>query len=93
MEIGWHTIMEIEWHSIQEITWHKIVEIRHPDRVDRFITEATRHGLHRVRIMTGKGKGIVQKEVMAYLKLGKFSWNFETNAKKEKNEGVLVVQI
>jgi DNA-nicking Smr family endonuclease len=64
-----------------------------PDKVDRFITDASKRGLHRVRIMTGKGKGIVQKEVIAYLKLGKYTWNFETTAKRETNEGVLVVQI
>lgn len=64
-----------------------------PDKVDRFITEAHKNGLRRVRIMTGKGKGIVQKEVIAYLKLGKYPWNFETNAKREKNEGVLVVAV
>ena len=64
-----------------------------PDKVDHFITESQKAGLHRVRIMTGKGKGIVQKEVIAYLKLGKYPWNFETNARREKNEGVLVVQV
>jgi DNA-nicking Smr family endonuclease len=56
-----------------------------PDKVDRFLTDSQKAGLHRVRIMTGKGKGVVQKEVIAYLKLG--------NARREKNEGVLVVQI
>ena len=64
-----------------------------PDKVDRFITDAQKGGLRRVRIMTGKGKGIVQKEVIAYLKLGKYPWNFETTAKRERNEGVLVVSI
>ena len=64
-----------------------------PDKVDCFIFDAQNGGLHSVRIMTGKGKGIVQKEVIAYLKLGKYSWNFETNAKREKNEGVLIISI
>jgi len=64
-----------------------------PDKVDRFIMACKGKGLRCVRIMTGKGKGIVQREVIAYLKLGKFPWNFETNAKREKNEGVLVVSI
>lgn len=64
-----------------------------PDKVDRFITDSQKSGLHRVRIMTGKGKGIVKKEVIAYLKLGKYTWNFETNAKRETNEGVLVISI
>jgi DNA-nicking Smr family endonuclease len=64
-----------------------------PAKVDRFIVEAQNAGLRRVRIMTGKGKGIVQKEVIAYLKLGKYPWNFETTAKRERNEGVLVVSV
>ena len=64
-----------------------------PDKVDKFLVEAAKGGLSRVRIMTGKGKGIVKKEVIAYLKLGKFSWKFETTAKREINEGVLVVQV
>jgi dsDNA-specific endonuclease/ATPase MutS2 len=64
-----------------------------PDKVDKFIVDAQNAGLPRVKIMTGKGKGIVQKEVIAYLKLGKYPWKFETNARKETNEGILVVQV
>jgi DNA-nicking Smr family endonuclease len=64
-----------------------------PDKVDKFLVESAKRGLNRVRIMTGKGKGIVQKEVIAYLKLGNYPWKFETTAKGETNEGVLIVQI
>lgn len=64
-----------------------------PDKVDRFIVQAQEGGLHRIRIMTGKGKGIVKKEVIAYLKLGKYPWKFETTAKRETNDGVLVVSV
>lgn len=64
-----------------------------PDKVDKFLVEAAKRGLSSVRIMTGKGKGIVKKEVIAYLKLGKYPWNFETTAKRETNEGILVVQV
>lgn len=64
-----------------------------PDKVDKFLIDAAKIGLSRVRIMTGKGKGVVKKEVIAYLKLGKFSWHFETTAKREVNEGVLVVHV
>ncbi len=60
------------------------------DRVDRFIMKANELGLTRVRIMTGKGKGIVQRSVIEYLKLGRFPWQFEKN-KGTVNEGVLVV--
>jgi DNA-nicking Smr family endonuclease len=64
-----------------------------PDKVDRFLIEASKNGLHRVRIMTGKGKGLVKKEVIAYLKLGNYTWKFETTAKREVNEGVMVVDV
>lgn len=60
------------------------------DRVDRFIVKANGMGLERVRIMTGKGKGIVQKTVIEYLKLGGFPWQFEKSGGRV-NEGVLVV--
>ncbi len=72
---------------------HGCVAEEIPDKVDQFLTQAQKAGLHRVRIMTGKGKGIVKKEVIAYLKLGKYPWDFETNARRETNEGVLVVKI
>jgi dsDNA-specific endonuclease/ATPase MutS2 len=60
------------------------------DRVDRFIMRANEMDLERVRIMTGKGKGIVQKTVIEYLKLGRFPWQYEKTA-SGVNEGVLVV--
>ncbi|HEX4923305.1 MAG TPA: Smr/MutS family protein [Bdellovibrionales bacterium] len=60
------------------------------DRVDRFIVKANGLGLDRVRIMTGKGKGIVQKTVIEYLKLGGFPWQFE-KTQGRVNEGVLIV--
>ena len=63
------------------------------DKVDNFIVQAQRFGLHRVRIMTGKGKGIVQKEVIGYLKLGGYPWKHEKMDNGKSNEGVLVVQI
>ena len=63
------------------------------DKVDKFLVDAAKSNLRSVRIMTGKGKGIVKKEVIAYLKLGKFPWRFETTAKRETNDGVLVVQV
>lgn len=63
------------------------------DKVDRFIVQAQKGNLHRVRIMTGKGKGIVQKEVIAYLKLGGYPWSYEKMSNGKTNDGVLVVQI
>lgn len=63
------------------------------DRVDRFIVQATNSELAKVSIMTGKGKGIVQKEVIRYLKMGGFDWKYEKDSSGKTNEGVLVVFI
>jgi DNA mismatch repair protein MutS2 len=63
------------------------------DRVDNFIMRATEANLPRVRIMTGKGKGIVQKEVIQYLKLGRYPHSFEKLSNGKPNEGVLIVNL
>ncbi len=41
--------------------------------------------------MTGKGLGILRKEVSAYLKLGGYHFEVETLPSGQKNEGVFVV--
>jgi len=64
-----------------------------PDKVDRFLMNAMSADLQRVRIMTGKGKGIVQKEVTKYLKLGSYKWSYEKSAKGVVNEGVLIIHL
>ncbi|MGE3974516.1 MAG: Smr/MutS family protein [Bdellovibrionales bacterium] len=61
------------------------------DLVDRFLVRAQESDLKKVRIMTGKGRGIVQAETLRYLKLGGFHWNHEKNAKGQVNEGVLII--
>lgn len=59
------------------------------DAVDKFLTRNSSQA--RVRIMTGKGTGAVQKAVVTYLKLGGFPWEFERLDNGKRNEGVLVV--
>lgn len=61
--------------------------------VDRFLTQANTAELSKVRIMTGKGTGAVQKEVLNLLKQAKYSWKFEKLANGKNNEGVLVVHL
>jgi len=53
--------------------------------VDRFLMNAVSQGLPRIRIMTGKGTGTVQKVVAQYLKLGNYPWKHEvlSNGKKK----------
>ncbi len=59
------------------------------DAVDRFMVK--NGSRPRVRIMTGKGKGKVQKEVISYLKQGGFPWSYEKGPSGKSNEGVLIV--
>jgi dsDNA-specific endonuclease/ATPase MutS2 len=61
------------------------------DRLDRFIMQSVDHKLSRVRVMTGKGSGKVQAEVVRYLKQARYPWQFEKGANGKPNEGVLVV--
>ncbi|MCM2282765.1 MAG: Smr/MutS family protein [Bdellovibrionaceae bacterium] len=60
-----------------------------PDAVDRFILKHSQSA--RVRIMSGKGSGAVQKAVIEYLRLGKFPWEHEQLPNGTRNTGVLVV--
>ncbi len=57
------------------------------------MTDAMAADFDQVRIMTGKGKGVVQSAVMQYLKLGKFSWVYEKLPNGKMNEGVLVIRL
>lgn len=59
------------------------------DAVDKFLTHNSNQP--RVRIMTGKGTGAVQKTVTDYLKLGGFPWEHERLDNGKRNEGVVVV--
>ena len=61
------------------------------DRVDKFIYQAMQNGKSRVRIMTGKGTGLVKKTVITYLKQGNYPWHYEKLKTGKPNEGILVV--
>ena len=72
---------------------HRFTTLEVPDAVDRFLVQSMKKGAERVRIMTGKGSGQVQKAVKAYLKLGGYPFEAERMANGSHNEGVLVVFI
>ena len=59
------------------------------DLVDRFIMR--NHGREKVRIMPGKGLGIVQKELVRYLKTAGFPYEHETMPNGAKNTGSFIV--
>lgn len=59
------------------------------DLVDQFITR--NQNKSRLRIMPGKGTGKVKDELVRYLKLGGYPWEFETNDNGSKNTGSLII--
>lgn len=59
------------------------------DAVDRFIMK--NQGRERVKIMPGKGEGIVRAELLRYLKLGGYPWSYEELPNGQKNMGSVIV--
>jgi DNA-nicking Smr family endonuclease len=59
------------------------------DAVDKFIMK--NHQKPRVKIMPGKGAGIVRNELISYLKQGGYPWAYEEMPNGEKNTGSLIV--
>lgn len=56
------------------------------DAVDRFLVSCQRKGVHRCRIITGRGTGAVKKAATDWLKRGGFPFSPE-------NEGSFVVHL
>jgi DNA-nicking Smr family endonuclease len=61
------------------------------DALDAFIVRAQNQSKPRVRVMTGKGKGIVAAEAKRYLKSGGYPFVSEKMENGKNNDGVLVV--
>lgn len=61
------------------------------DKIDRFLLNQAENGAPRVRIMTGKGQGIVREETEKYLRQAKYHFSVEKLDNGKPNEGVLVV--
>lgn len=59
------------------------------DLVDQFLTK--NQNQNRVRIMPGKGTGKIKEELIRYLKLGGYPWEFETHDNGSKNTGSLII--
>jgi DNA-nicking Smr family endonuclease len=67
---------------------HGVLEAEVFDKVDKFIHKHSQSGVEQVKIMPGKGKGIVKKKVIEYLRLGNYPFKPEKD-----NDGVLIVFI
>ena len=61
------------------------------DEMDRFIHSHSQKGTKRLRIMTGKGAGIVKDEAQRYLKQAGYPFQIEKLPNGKANEGVLLV--
>lgn len=59
------------------------------DLVDAFLTK--HQNKSRVSILPGKGTGALKKELVRYLKLGNYPWDYETLPNGQKNTGSFVV--
>ncbi len=59
--------------------------------VDQFLYRHGQLGTKSVKIMTGKGKGIVRNLVISYLKKGRFPWKYEKKKDGSPNEGVICI--
>ncbi len=61
------------------------------EAVDAFLHQLNQSGANRGKIVTGKGTGKVQKEVIKYLKLGGYPWQYETLKNGNQNTGVIIL--
>lgn len=59
------------------------------DAVDKFIMK--HQNKSRLRIMPGKGTGVVRKELISYLKQGQFPWEYELMDNGSRNTGSVIV--
>lgn len=59
------------------------------DLVDAFIVR--NQNKSRLRIMPGKGTGKVKAELLKYLKLGGYPWEYEVLDNGNKNTGCLII--
>lgn len=63
------------------------------DHLDRFLDQALRHGLHRLRVNHGKGSGVLKRAVQSHLKKHPLVERIEAAAYHEGSYGVTVVYL
>ena len=59
------------------------------DLVDKFIVK--NQNKDRIKIMPGKGSGKIKAELIKYLKLGGYPWEYEVLDNGKRNTGCLTV--
>ena len=60
------------------------------DVLDQFLTKNSHHS--ELMVIVGKGRGLIQKKVVEYLKLGRYPWRYEKIHGKT-NEGSLLIDL
>lgn len=71
---------------MQTLDLHGYVVADVVDAVDRFLVNCQKKGVHKARIITGRGTGAVRKAALDWLKRGGFPYSVE-------NEGSYVVHL
>ena len=74
--------------NLPTLDLHGLTEDEVFDRVDKFIYKHSQSDASRVRIIHGKGKGIVKKKLTEYLRLGNYSYKSD-----DGNDGAMIIFI
>lgn len=74
-----------------EIDLHGLYEVEAIDEISEFLFNAEQKSFSRVRIVTGKGKGVLQAGVRTWLL--KENYVFETAKITEGGSGALIVKL
>ena len=84
-------------HSVQEISHElNIIGWRVPDalsHLDKYLDEAVAAGLQRVRIIHGKGKGILREQMKRFLSGNQLVRDFRLGEMGEGGTGVTIVTL
>lgn len=75
-----YPVLDLHGHTTDEVF----------NLIDQHITKYSHSP--KVKIIVGKGTGAVQKKALEYLKMGNYSWKYETVYGKI-NEGCLIVEL
>lgn len=77
--------------KIPTLDLHGFTEDEALAALDQFLMKNSQGPAPSIRVMTGKGKGVLQKAVAQYLRTAGYPSKLETLPNGQKNEGVLIV--
>lgn len=72
---------------------HGMTSVEAEAALDEFLFAQSQKTKGIVRIMTGKGQGVLHKVVTSYLKKAGYSWEYEKLPNGQQNAGVLLVRM